>query len=357
VLFFRAPDYGFPMVSMNDGFGFLNATSSASRGIAGDYVFILDTGPRPGADGTAHLMVTVTGFQLAGPGIGFSTANWSFSLQLPVHTTTPVAAVPMRFRLGSWTVTLEVADATSSFVRVQALIDGASLADLNLRPGVAYPVTLLDASDTPLIQTAASAGITVPKEQLNSSTIKRTRINAEWRRPAAAGTLQLRFEGSGSVVKIPLNLPALNEKGRVSLGPTDFPAADESLTLTGSLAADIKTARPSECGAVVGAVIRIFAFAIYFQSGGAWYWLAFTSDQYPGPGTYPARAALYTVGPNGPNNLLSDGTVQLTVTSDSRPDTGSVSGTLTGLEVIAPQSQVMVSGNWTCSPGANLGPG
>jgi hypothetical protein len=266
----------------------------------------------------------------------------------------PVAAVPMQFRLGSWTVTLEVADATSSFVRVQALIDGASLEDLNLRPGVAWPVTLLDASDTPLIQTAASAGVTVPKQQLNPCGIKRTRINAEWRRPATAGTLQLRFEGSGSVVKIPLNLPALNETGRVSLGPTDFPAADESLTLTGSLAADIKTARPSQCGAVVGAVIRIFAFAIYFQSGGAWYWLAFTSDQYPGPGTYATRASLYTVGPNGPNNLLSDGTVQLTVTSDRGPDTSTVSGTLTGLEVSGPQSKVMVSGNWTCSPGSNL---
>jgi hypothetical protein len=63
-----------------------------------------------------------------------------------------------------------------------------------------FGVTLLDASETPLIQTAASAGVTVPKEQL-PCTIKGTRINAEWQRPAAAGTLQLRFEGSGSVVR------------------------------------------------------------------------------------------------------------------------------------------------------------
>jgi hypothetical protein len=356
VLFFRAPDSGFPMVSMNDDFGFLNGSSSARPGTAGDYVFILDAGPRPGADGTAHLKVTVTGFQLAVGG-GSSAANWTFSLQLPVHTSTPLAAVPTHFRLGSWTVTLELADATPSVVRVQALIDGASVQDLNLRVGVAFPVTLLDASDNPLIQTAASAGVTVPKQQLNSSNIKRTRINVEWQRPAAAGTLQLRFEGSGSVVKIPLNLPALYEKGGLSLGPTDFPAADESLTLTGSLAADVTTARPSDCGAGTGA---IFAFATYFQSGGTWYWLVFTSDpsvkQYSGPGTYPAMAALYTVGPNGPNNVLLEGTVQLTVTSDRRTDTGSVSGTLTGLEVIAPQSQMMVSGNWTCSPGSNLGP-
>lgn len=267
---------------------------------------------------------------------------------------TSVAAVPMQFHLGSWTVTLEVADATPSVVRAQALINGASIEDLNLRPGGPFPVTLLDASETPLIQTAGSADVTVPKEQLNPCGMKRTRINAEWLRPVVPGTLQLRFEGSGSVVKIPLNLPAPNENGRVSLGPSDYPAADESLTLTGSLAAGIKTARPSQCGAVVGAVIRIFAFAMYFQSGGAWYWLAFTSDQYPGPGTYAARASLYTVGPNGPNNLLSDGTVELTVTSDRGPDTGTVSGTLIGLEVSGPESKVMVSGKWTCSPGSNL---
>ena len=103
--------------------------------------------------------------------------------------------------------------------------------------------------------------MTVPKQQLNPRTYKRTRVNAAWRRPAAAGTFQLRFEGSGSVVKIPLNLPALNEKGGVSLGPTDFPAADKSLTLTGWLAADITIARPSQCGAGTGSEGTIFAFA------------------------------------------------------------------------------------------------
>ncbi len=52
-----------------------------------------------------------------------------------------------------------------------------------------------------------------------------------------------------------------------------------------------------------------------------------------------------------------DGTVQLTVGSDTRPDSGSVQGTLTGLEIIAPQSQVTVGGAWTCMPGPDLGPG
>jgi hypothetical protein len=58
-----------------------------------------------------------------------------------------------------------------------------------------------------------------------------------------------------------------------------------------------------------------------------------------------------------PGQALYEGKVQLTVTSDRRPNSGSVQRTLTGLEVIAPQSQVTVAGTWTCVPGPNLGPG
>jgi hypothetical protein len=359
VLFFRDSGAGFPMVSINDDYGFINASSSGNGGAAGDYVFILDAGPRPGADGTAHLKVSVTGFQpTAGLGSGsFVPAAWTFSFQLPLQASILVAAVPQRFLLGAWTVTLEVADATPSVVRAQVLIDGASPGDI----GDAFPVTLVDAAGKPLIQTAASAGVTVPKGQLDSTTYKRTRIYAAWRRPALAGTYQLRFEGSGAVVKIPVNIPAPNAKGGSGPGPTDFPAADESLTVSGSLTANITTGRPSQCGFGTGPSGAIFAFATYFQSGSTWYWLGFYSDpsvkQYSGPGTYSAIGSLYAVGPNGPDNVLYKGTVQLTVTSDGRPDTGSVNGTLTGLEVIAPQSQVTVSGSWTCTPGPNLGPG
>jgi len=56
VLFFRVtPDAGFPMALIDDAYGFLNASSSGSRGVPGDYVFVLDAGPRPNIDGIAHL--------------------------------------------------------------------------------------------------------------------------------------------------------------------------------------------------------------------------------------------------------------------------------------------------------------
>ncbi len=352
VLFFRTPDAGYPMVSINDDYGFINASSSGNSGASGDYVFILDAGPRPGADGTAHLKVTVNGFETMGTGLGpTGPVNWTFSVQLPLQQSILVAAVPQRFLLGAWTVTLEVADATPSVVRAQVLIDGVSPGDI----GGAFPVTLVDAAGTPLIQTAASAGVTVPKGQLDSSNYKRTRLYAAWKRPAAAGTYQLRFEGSGAVVKIPVNIPAPNTKG-VGPSPTDFPSADQSLSLSGSLTANITTGRPSQCGFGTGPSGAIFVFATYFQSGDTWFWLGFSSDpsvkQYSGTGTYMAIGSLYAVGPNGPNNVLYKGTVQLTVTSDSRLDTGTVSGTLN-----ASQSQVVVGGGWTCSPRPSLGPG
>jgi hypothetical protein len=356
VLFFRS-DYGSPMVSINDDYGFINASSSGNGGAQGDYVFILDAGPRPGADGTAHLKVTVTGLMPnSGPG-SFVPANWTFSVQLPLQQSILIAAVPQRFLLGAWTVTLEVADATPSVVRAQVLIDGAGPGDL----GANYPVTLVDSAGKPLQQTSASASVTVPKGQLDSSNYKRSRLYAAWKRPAAAGTYQLRFEGSGAVVKISVNIPAPNTKGGPLPAPTDFPAADQSLALSGSLTANITTARPSSCGFGSGPNGALFDFGAYFQVGDTWYLIDFFTNtsvkQYSGPGTYEAIGSLYSVGSNGPTNLLFKGTAQLTVTSDRRPDAGSVSATLNGVEVIGSQSRLTVSGGWTCTPGPNLGPG
>jgi hypothetical protein len=131
--------------------------------------------------------------------------------------------------------------------------------------------------------------------------------------------------------------------------------------LSGSLTANITTGRPSSCGFGTGPSGAILAFATYFQSGDTWYLLDIFSNtsvkQNSGPGTYEAIGSLYAVGPNGPTNLLFKGTAQLTVTSDRRPDAGSVSGRLSGVEVIGSQSRPTVSGSWTCSPGPALGPG
>jgi hypothetical protein len=292
----------------------------------------------------------------------FEQANVTFSFALKVQPSTPLTAATKQYRLGSWTVTIEVLDATPSVLHLQAVVDGASVEDL----GRSF-MTLVDPVGKEFVASNGSASVTVPKQQLNSTTYKRTRINYQWHRPATAGKYELRFEGGGGQVSIPFDIPAANagttgkSGGLPSIKPTDFPSAQEAMTLSGTLAATITTGRPSMCGAATGPDGSVFAFATYFQVGATWYWLEFTTGQaaprYHGPGIYKAPGWIYTVGPDGPSQPLFEGNVQLTVTSDSRPDSGSVQGTLTGLEVIAPQSQVTISGTWTCVPGPNLGPG
>ena len=362
VLFFRmTPDAGFPVASIDDAYGFLNASSSSSRGVPGDYVFVLDAGPRPGVDGIAHLKVSIIGVQPNGPGAPIQ-GHWTFAPDVHVEASQPIGSYPIRFALGSWKVTLEVIELTPSVVHVQALIDGATVGDVEQKF-----MTLLDPSGHEVRQIAGGASVTVPKQQLNSTTYKSTRVNDQWERPAAAGKYQLRVEGNNVVHVVDLEILApadSSSKGPSGgLQPTDFPAAPESLTLQGALATTITEGRPSMCGAGSGPDgIMLFAFATYFQANGNWYWLLLSTDpsaqRYNGPGTYSIPAYLYTVGPMGPDQPLYKGTAQLTVSKAQFPDFGgSVQATMKGLEIVGSQAEVTISGTWTCHFTPNLGPG
>ena len=361
VLFFHmTPDTGLPIASIDDAYGFLNASSSGSRGVPGDYVSVLDAGPRPGIDGIAHLKVSIMGVQPMGPGASIQ-GHWTFSPDVHVQGSQPIGSYPLHFALGSWKVTLEVVELTPSVVHVQALIDGATVGDVEQQF-----MTLLDPSGHEVGQIAGGASVTVPKSQLNSTTYKSTRVNDQWERPAAAGTYHLRVEGNNASHVVSLDIPApadsLGKGTSGGLQPTDFRAAPESLTLQGALATTITTGRPSMCGAGSGPDgIMLFAFATYFEANGNWYWLLLSTDPsvqtYKGPGTYTIPAYLYTVGPLGPDQPLYKGTAQLTVGRAQFPDfDGSVQATLNGLEIVGAQSQVTVSGDWTCHFTPNLGP-
>ena len=361
VLFFRmTPDTGLPIGSVDDAYGFLNASSSGSRGVPGDYVFVLDAGPRPGIDGVAHLKVSIIGVQPMGPGRSIQ-GHWTFSPDVHVQASQPIGSYPQHFALGSWKVTLEVIELTPSVVHVQALIDGATVGDVDQKF-----MTLLDPSGHEVVQIAGGASVTVPKGQLNSSTYKSTRVNTQWERPAAAGTYHLRVEGNNLSHVVSLDIPAptdsLGKGPSGGLQPTDFREAPESLTLQGALATTITTGRPSMCGAGSGPDgIMVFAFATYFEANGNWYWLLLSTDpsaqRYSGPGTYTIPAYLYTVGPIGPDQPLYKGTAQLTVSRAQFPDFGgSVQATLNGLEIVGTQPEVTVSGDWTCHFTPNLGP-
>jgi hypothetical protein len=273
-LFFRmTPDAGFPVASIDDAYGLVNASSSGSRGVPGDYVFTLNAGPRPGIDGIAHLKVSIIGVQPIGPGPSIQ-GHWTFAPDVHVQASQPIGSYPLRFALGSWKVSLEVIELTPSVVHVQALIDGATVGDVQQKF-----MTLLDSSGQEVPQIAGGASVTVPKGQLSSTTYKSTRVNDQWERPAA-GKYKLRVEGNNASHVVDLEILALGAvtgKGGSSGGgllPTDFPAAPESLTLQGALATTITEGRPSMCGAGSGPDgIMLFAFATYFQANGNWYWL------------------------------------------------------------------------------------
>jgi len=364
VLLFRTnPDFRIPTaISISDDQGFINASSSIGGGLTGEYFYSLDAGPRPGPDGIANLTVTVPGFSPNGPADGFQPApgTWAFSLAMKVQPSVAIEAVPSQFDLGSWKVTIEVAEVTPSVIHLQTLINGASVADVG-----PTTVVLLDSSSTPVNPVVSSAGVTVPKEQLNSTNDKITRIDDQWLRPAAAGTYQLQFTGGGGARTINISVAPPDPSAKLPVKgeglrpkPTDFPVAPESLTLDGFLTTTLTSGRPSQCGIGTGPSGTIIAFGAYFQVDGVWYSLSFYSDpalrQYSGSGTYTAIAALY-----GPTQRLYSGTVQLTVIADHYPGpyNGSVHGTLDRVGTTTQQPHLSVSGTWTCTPGPMLGPG
>jgi hypothetical protein len=355
-----------PTISISDDHGLINASSSTGGGLPDEYFFSLDAGPRPGADGIANLTVTVPGFSPNGPADGSQPApgEWVFSLPLKVQPSITIGAVPSQFDLGSWKVTTEAAEVTPSVIYVQTVISGASVADV-----VSTTVVLLDSSGTPVNQIVTSAAVTVPKQQLNSTNDKITRVNDQWLRPAAGGTYQLQFSGGGGerTINFSVDRPdgLLRERslccdpnGKIPLEgggpgpkPTDFPEAPESLTLDGFLTTAITSGRPNQCGIGGGSGTSIY-FGTYFQVDGVWYLLDVRSDpnlrQYSGPGTYTAIAWFY-----GPTQRLYAGTVRLTVTADHYPGPyrGSVQGTLDRVGTTTQQPHLSVSGTWTCKPG------
>lgn len=90
VLFFRMSEAASLEVFINGDYDFTSGWSGAGfitnrSGASGDYVFILDAGPRPGADGRAHLTVSIYRYLLAGSAGSFVDANWTFALSLPVQ--------------------------------------------------------------------------------------------------------------------------------------------------------------------------------------------------------------------------------------------------------------------------------
>jgi hypothetical protein len=353
-----------PTISISDDHGLINASSSTGGGLPDEYFFSLDAGPRPGADGIANLTVTVPGFTPNGPADGSQPApgEWAFSLALKVQPSVTIGAVPNQFDLGSWKVTTEAAEVTPSVIHIQTVINGALATDV-----VSTTVVLLDSSGTPVNQIVTSAAVTVPKQQLNSTNDNITRVNDQWRRPAAGGTYQLQFSGGGGERTINFSVDRavgllrerslccdpngkLPVKGEgLGFKPTHLPDAPESLTLDGFLTTTITSGR-NQCGIGGGSGTSIY-FGTYFSGG---WGVVLVSCQIGSK-----REAVQRTG-----NLHSE-RMALRANPKAlrghRPDhrdryypspfRGSVQGTFDRVGTTTQQPHLSVSGTWTCKPG------
>ena len=204
-LFRESPDMGLPSASVSDEKGLINAGGSAgpvrSPGFRGDYYVALDEGAHPGADGLAHLAVSISHIQRWTPAGGVVEGNWAFTAALKVQPGQALAA-PKPFRLGAWMVTVETLEITPDVVHLQAIVNGASPEAL-IGPGKGPFVELLDSAGTPVRLLAGGAGITVPKQQVNPINYQNSRSRNEWLRPAD-GAYTLRFLGGGGRYEIPI---------------------------------------------------------------------------------------------------------------------------------------------------------
>jgi hypothetical protein len=196
---------------VSDAQGLINAGSSGFGTVSGDLVEIVEGGSHPGADGLAHLTMTVTSRKpVNGP--AQVEALWNFSVALPIHAAQEVPAPPP-FPLGRWKVTVEVLQVTPVVLNVQALVNGASVPEIGLST-----VTLLDPAGA-IIGQGCGASITVPKTQIdspNSPLYHNARVYCQFARPSQAGTYRLRFIGGGGTSTIPIPIKA--PPGRSGLG-------------------------------------------------------------------------------------------------------------------------------------------
>jgi hypothetical protein len=345
VLFFRAmPAPAFRHVSVYDQTGLLNAAGASGPGSIGDFYWVVQTGPRAGPDGIAHLRAAL---DVADAPPAKLAGAWTFTFAVSVGAFTHLDLQPPLTNVGTWRFTVETMEVTPAVIHFETVIAGAAVRDVTQDT-----VTLTDPTGGPAPQARLETSATADGS---------ARLNVTWPRPAVTTTYVLTIVGGGGRYEGAVAVPGPGSpitKG-VPLQPTDYPQARESLKIEGAFSTTITTARPNACGAGGGPSGEVFAFGAWFQVDGAWYDLYIQTDprvrQYTGPGTYEVRAGISPLGAGA----IFEGPVELTVTSDQRPgpQTGTVQGVLAWTGSGSATYSVDVSGSWTCTFSTQLGPG
>ncbi len=94
-------------------------------------------------------------------------------------------------------------EVTPSVIHLQALIEGESVDQLEQNFA-----TLIDLSGQAVRQVTESASVTVPKQQLNGNTPKKTRVDDQLARPATPGAYKVQLQGNGTRATVRLDIPA-----------------------------------------------------------------------------------------------------------------------------------------------------
>ena len=197
VLFFRTVRGSVQLVNtrISDQQGWLNSASSGGSAVQGDTVFILWSGPRSGADGVAHLAVTLYGY-----------VNYAFDLK--VQPSIAVQMSPPLTSLGPLKFNSAAVEVTPSVIYFHAVTDQVSESDKGQ-----LSIDWLDASGHSLQPFSGGGGYTSAHSLQpisgESGIIDPTRVGANqpwtWEsvlpRPAGAQTYELQITIHGSVYR------------------------------------------------------------------------------------------------------------------------------------------------------------
>jgi len=195
------PGGGPTSFSVSDQQGFINASTSGGPAGASDGFFSLDAPLHAGPDGNAQATLDLQQYPRGASGPISPTAHWTLQATVRVGGGRALT-VPAPATVGGWTWELTAIE-TPNAIEVVAIVHGATVDQVS--GPRQRPLTLAgpEGADAPVLSEGAS--VTVPKQQLNATTAKTTRVQAIWLR-GADGTYRLTINTPTGQQMIPITV-------------------------------------------------------------------------------------------------------------------------------------------------------
>ncbi len=193
---------GYPF-SVSDQQGLLNASTRSGQASATDAFLSLDAPLHAGPDGTAQVTLDLQEYPQRASGPISPTARRTLQATVRVGGGTALA-VPAPMTLGGWTWELTTIEETPNAIDVVAIVHGATVDQVSGQ-SVHEPLTLAGPGGAGAPVLSEGASITVPKQQLNATTVLTTKVHATWLR-GADGTYQLTIHTPSEDRTIPITV-------------------------------------------------------------------------------------------------------------------------------------------------------